>query len=80
MGNRTTAERTDTTPPSGQELELIEVLREWIDEDENDNRLEIERSGGAWEVTLSMPLRRKTARGVGKTFAEAWDNVAPSWA
>jgi hypothetical protein len=63
---------------SKQEQQLIEMLREWTADDEF--RLEIERANGAWEISLSIPSKRKAARGVGKTFAEAWDDVAPSWA
>ena len=63
-----------------QEQQLIEMLREWAGDDEYclADRIEIERNNGAWEIALSMPSKKKAAHGVGKTFAEAWDNVDPS--
>jgi hypothetical protein len=63
---------------SEQERQLIEILREWEGDDEY--RLEIGRAGGAWEIKLSASGEAKWARGVGTTFNEAWDNMAPSWA
>jgi len=48
------------------------MLREWAGNDEN--RIEIECGAEAWKITLSMPPK-KAARGVGKSFAEAWDNI-----
>jgi hypothetical protein len=35
---------------------------------------------GAYEIELSMPEKKKAARGVGITLDEAWDNVDPNWA
>jgi hypothetical protein len=71
----------DLSSFSEQERQLIEVLREWASDDEY--RLEIERSSGAWEIKLSSPRngprQEKWARGVGGTFNEAWDNVERSW-
>jgi hypothetical protein len=65
---------------SKQEQQLVEILREWTGNDEY--RLDIERTGGAWEIKLSMLYKKKKkwARGVGTTFNEAWDSMAPSWA
>jgi hypothetical protein len=65
---------------SKQEQQLVEILREWTGNDEY--RLDIERTGGAWEIKLSMLYKKKKkwARGVGTTFNEAWDSMVPSWA
>jgi len=65
---------------SKQEQQLVEILREWTGNDEY--RLDIERTGGAWEIKLSMLYKKKKkwARGVGTTFNEAWDSMAPSLA
>ena len=63
---------------SEQEQQLIEILREWTGDDEY--RLEIEHSLGAWEIKLSTPQKKKWARGTGSTFDEAWDCMDPSWA
>jgi hypothetical protein len=64
---------------SAAELQLIEIMREWADDPET-YRLRIECADGAYEIELSMPVRGKTARGVGRTLSEEWDNVVPSWA
>ena len=61
---------------SKQEQQLIYMLRVWTGDDEY--RLEVEHSNRAWEITLSKPSKNKAARGVGKTFAEAWETLAPS--
>jgi hypothetical protein len=58
-----------------QERQLLEILREWA---ADEYRLEIERVDGAWEIGLFMG--EKWARGFGNTFAEAWDDIAPSFA
>jgi hypothetical protein len=62
---------------SEQEQQLLEILREWSGDD--DYRLEISRTLGAWEVKLSQPEKGKWAPGVGATLDDAWDNVGPSW-
>jgi hypothetical protein len=66
---------------SVSERQLIEILREWQGESD-DYHLAIERADGAWEVKLGLRWKEKDkwARGVGKTFDDAWDNVSPSWA
>jgi hypothetical protein len=71
--------------PTDQEEQLLWALREW--RGEIDYRVVIEFRDGAWEIALSARLpgkpprsARPAARGVGKTFDEAWDNVAPTWA
>jgi hypothetical protein len=62
-----------------QEQDLIEVIRENTNDD--GFRLLLERQNGAWEVTLRAPIWGKlaTARGVGTSFAAAWDNMEPTW-
>jgi hypothetical protein len=64
---------------SAAERQMIEILREWAD-DPGTYRLLIGCVSEAYEIELSMPDRGKSARGVGRTLSEAWDNVAPSWA
>jgi hypothetical protein len=61
-----------------QERLLIEMLRQWAGDDQN--QLEINREHAAWGDMLSEPAAQRVARGVGRTFAEAWDGMAPSWA
>ena len=63
---------------SGQELQMLQMIREWSGKDYY--RLVLERRDGAWEIELSIPLEKKIARGVGNTFDEAWDNTMPTWA
>jgi hypothetical protein len=64
-----------------QEQDLIEVIRENASDD--GFRLVLERQSGAWEVTFTAPIKgpRKlaTVRGVGTSFAAAWDNMKPTW-
>jgi hypothetical protein len=64
---------------SAAEWQMIRILREWAG-DPGTYRLTVECANGAYEIELSMPERRKVARGVGRTLSEAWDDVAPSWA
>ena len=54
-----------------QEWQLIECLRE----DHDKFRLIVERQDGAWETTMSVPPQ--ISRGIGATFAAAWDDMAP---
>jgi hypothetical protein len=42
---------------SKQEQQLVEILREWTGNDEY--RLDIERTGGAWEIKLSIFTKRR---------------------
>jgi hypothetical protein len=74
-------ERMQQFEVSDQERQLIEILREW--EGENDEyHLMIGRADGAWELKLATRCKGRDdwARGVGKTFAKAWDGMDPSWA
>jgi hypothetical protein len=63
---------------SGQELQMLQMIREWSGKDYY--RLVLEHRDGAWEIELSIPEQKKTARGVGDTFDKAWDNMDPTWA
>jgi Arm DNA-binding domain len=63
---------------SEQERQLIEILRQWAGDAEY--QIEIKRENGVWELKLSEPRAGRWARGVGRTFAEAWDHIDPSWA
>jgi hypothetical protein len=73
------------TPPmsnkdlSLQESLLLEMMREWSGKD--NCRMKIEYRDGAWEITMSISLygNDHTARGVGASFAQAWDNMNPTW-
>jgi len=62
------------------ERQLIETIREQIDDREF--RILIERVAGAWEIVMSVPPHneRNKARGVGGTFDAAWDGMNPLWA
>ena len=66
---------------SEQERQLIEVVRENAVYD--GFRLLLERQSGSWEVILEAPEKGRkkhgTARGVGASFAAAWDNMNPRW-
>jgi hypothetical protein len=66
---------------SVSERQLIEILREWQGESD-EYHLEIGRVDGAWEVKMAAVCKGKDkwARGVGKTFDDAWDSADPSWA
>jgi hypothetical protein len=71
-----------TMEASKQERQLLEMMREWIGD--NEYRVEIKCARGAWEIELLSASRggknQKWARGFGSTFGEAWDNMAPGWA
>ena len=58
---------------SEQERQMIEIVRENAGTDEF--YLSIERNEGEWEIDLSIASR--VARGVGGSFNDAWDNMAP---
>jgi hypothetical protein len=63
------------------ERQFIEAMRETGDDD---LRLVVQRHGLAgWEIEMKTRLKEGkelVARGVGKTFSEAWDNAVPHWA
>lgn len=62
------------TKPEGQ---LLEILREQ-ETAKADFKLRIDRTDGAWEIELSSSdVKGAGIRGVGRTFAEAWDNNHP---
>ena len=63
-----------------QESQMLDIVREWSTKDTY--RMVIEVRDGAWEIELSGNLKGKDhrVRGVGHTFAEAWDNTNPTWA
>jgi len=66
--------------PSTQENQLLHILRENAEVD--GFLLNLHREGGAWEILLSAPLKggkKRTARGTGPTFDQAWDNMDPVW-
>ena len=61
--------------PTEQELQMIEIIRE----QKSNFRLVIGSQDGAWEVALSVPsFKSDAARGVGRSFSDAWDNMAPT--
>jgi hypothetical protein len=72
--------------PSEQELQMLEMMREWSGKDEF--RVVIEFKDGAWETSLTGILvgrvsgvpKKMTSRGVGRTFDDAWNNMDPTWA
>ena len=61
-----------------EELQMIEIIREWTGAAEY--RLLIEREDGAWNITLSEAPHDQghTARGTGASFNDAWNDMAPS--
>lgn len=68
------------------ERQLIEMLREQSSSKDN-LRIVIELLDGAWEIEMSALLATKTgtrkhhaARGVGRTFSQAWEDMNPTWA
>jgi len=63
-----------------QESKLLRVLNEQ-EGAKTDFKLWIERVDGAWEIKLwSGDVKGSGARGVGATFAKAWDDMSPvSW-
>lgn len=60
------------------ERQLIEILRQWHPRETY--RLVLETVNGAWEIEMSEPRAKRGARGVGTTFDQAWDGMAPRWA
>lgn len=76
------AARTPKPPPpelSEAEGQMILSIREQTGSD--DYRLNVERRDGAWDITMSIAPHDKdrTSRGTGRTFDEAWGNMAPLW-
>jgi hypothetical protein len=63
---------------SGQESQLIQILREWDGKDAY--QMIIERRDSAWDISLREFGTNRGARGTGATFDAAWDNMAPLWA
>ena len=64
--------------PTEQERQLLSILREWVEKDHY--RLVIEFNDGAWEIEISAPSHgHEATRGVGSSFATAWDEMAPAW-
>ena len=70
----------DMPEPSFQERLMIKMLRQCSGN--GDFRMVIEFRDGAWEINTSVPPHDKdhSARGVGQTFDDAWDNMNPTWA
>lgn len=60
---------------SDAEHEFIDILRE--QKPSNGLRVVISLVDGAWEVSMSAPVKSKnrTIRGSGKTFSEAWNRA-----
>jgi hypothetical protein len=64
---------------SVEEEQLIELIRSQSTGDEI--QFLIERDGGAWHVTVSIPPHHERASyGKGGTFSEAWSKASPLWA
>ena len=54
---------------------MIEIIRE----QKSNFRLVIGSQDGAWEVALSVPsFKSDAASGVGRSFSDAWDDMAPT--
>ena len=61
--------------PTEQELQMIEIIRE----QKSNFRLVVGSQDGAWEVALSVPsFKSDAARGGGRSFSDAWDDMAPT--
>ena len=60
------------------ERQLIEIIRQQ-ENDKTDFRLVIECVDRAWEIAMSISPHDEShgARGVGKTFNQAWDDMGP---
>jgi hypothetical protein len=63
--------RMDISEP---ERQLLQIIRESAKRDHF--RVHIERRDGAWEVNLTVA--RHQARGIGDSFADSWDSMAPA--
>jgi len=59
------------------ERQFIEIVSERQPAD--DLKITIELADGAWEVSMSVDIegRRRTIRGTGRTFSEAWESANP---
>jgi hypothetical protein len=64
--------------PSEQEKQMLEVLQEW--QDHPNARLMIELRDGTWEIGMTVTIdgQARSARGVGRSFNEAWHNMNPT--
>ena len=64
--------------PSQQELLMIGMLRQCSGRD--DFRIVIEFRDGAWDIKTSVAPhdRNHSARGVGRTFDDAWNDMNPT--
>lgn len=62
-----------------QEQQLIEIIRE---QQGNDDLLRLSLSflGGLWHIKMSANNDKPTAEGTGRTFDEAFEELAPEWA
>ena len=69
----------DIPEPSLQERLMIGMLRQCSGKD--NFRMVIEFRDGAWEIKISVSPhdREHSARGVGQTFDDAWNNMNPTW-
>jgi len=65
--------------PSLEERLMIGMLRQCRD-GKGDFRMVIELRDGAWEIKTSVPPHDKehSARGVGQTFDDAWNDMNPT--
>jgi len=64
---------------------MLGILREWSGKD--NCRAVIEFRQGAWDIAMSYAAEGQipdatldSARGTGKSFDDAWDNMNPTWA
>ena len=63
--------------PTEQEKQMISILREWGGTEHY--RMVIECNDGAWEIVIAAPSHESlVSRGVGATFDDAWDAMAPT--
>ena len=58
---------------TGEEWEMIEIIRE--NKDEDGFRLLIERRDGAWKIELKSPRVPNPERGAGTDFDQAWGSI-----
>ena len=73
----TSSLQSDSHTLSSQEGELIRLIRT---QNPQEFTLTVAYKGGRWFVGLHVPeLTHQRADGDGETFAEAWENVRPSW-
>ena len=62
------------------ERQFIEIMRDH--DAREDLSVEVKTASGAWDISMSAVVngKRLTIRGTGRTFGDAWDNAAPTWA